>query len=143
MSVHENKQLVLRFYEEVMNKGNVDVLEELMLENFRDHGETFFGSPQSRDELKHGVQFAHTIFPDLHVGVEDLVGDGDYVGVRGTMRCTQQGDFMGMEATGNELSWKGIAIFRIEDGKIAERWFNSDSLTLAQHLGVVGAIGGG
>ena len=135
-SPEENKEVVRRFYEEVMNKGNVDVLEDVMVENFVDHGETLFGSPEGRETLKQMIAGSHGIFPDLHVGLEEMVATGDYVAARGTMRCTQQGEFLGVPATGNELSWKGLAIFRLEDGKIAERWFNSDSLSIVTQLGL-------
>ena len=142
MSAEENKEIVRRFYEEVMNQGNLATLHEVMAEDFTDHGETLFGSPPNRDVLEQGIKGAHGIFPDLHVGLEDLVAAGDYVAARGTMRCTHKGEFLGVAATGNELSWKGIALFRLENGKIVERWFNSDSLSIAQQLGVVSLPGG-
>ena len=50
-----NKVIVRRFYEEVMNQGNVNVLDEIMAPDFNDHGETLFGSPQGRDTLKQGI----------------------------------------------------------------------------------------
>jgi predicted ester cyclase len=107
-------------------------------EDFHDHGETLFGSPQGRETLKAAIVGGHTIFPDLNVTLEDLLADGDYVGVRGEMRTHHTGgEFLGAEATGNELQWKGIAMFKIVDGMIAERWFNSDSLSVVQQLGVV------
>ena len=133
----QNKTIVRRFYEEVMNQGNVDLLDEIMVADFIDHGETLFGSPRGRDPLKQGVIVTRSIFPDLTVQLHDVIASGDMVGVRGTMRCTQQGEFLGVPATGNELSWSGLAMFRIVDGKIAERWFNSDSLSIVQQLGIV------
>ena len=52
------------------------------------------------------------------------------------MRCTHQGPFLGVGPTGHELIWNGLAIFRIADGKIAERWFNSDSISILRQLGL-------
>ncbi|MBK8508391.1 MAG: ester cyclase [Candidatus Competibacteraceae bacterium] len=57
------------------------------------------------------------------------------------MRCLHQGEFLGIAPSGNELSWNGVALFRVVDGKIAERWFNSDSLSIAQQLGLVAPLG--
>ncbi len=71
--------------------------------------------------------------------LEDIIAEGDLVGVRGTMRCTHQGTFLGVPGTGHELSWKGLAMFRIADGKIAERWFNSDSVSIVRQLGLATA----
>jgi len=132
-----NKAIVRRFYEEVMSQGNVDLLDEIMAPDFADHGETLFGSPQGRDTLKQDITASRPVLGDLHVQLHDLIADGEMVGVRGTMRCTHQGTFLGVAASGNELTWNGLALFRVVDGKIAERWFNSDSLSIVQQLGLV------
>jgi len=137
MSTEANKQVVRRFYDEVMGQGKTDVLDELMVENFIDHGEALFGSEPGRQNLKNGVAYTQNIFPDFHVQLHQMIADGDMVGVVGTMTCTQQGDFLGVPTSGNELTWKGIAMFRLENGKIAERWFNSDSLSIATQMGIV------
>lgn len=136
MSPEENKSVVRRFYEEVMNKGNVEVLDEVMVPDFQDHGETLFGSPRGRDVLRQGIIEARGILSDLHVTLEDVIAEGDRVGVRGHMRCIHKGEFLDAAPTGNELTWAGIALFRLVDGKIAERWFNSDSLSILQQLGL-------
>lgn len=132
-----NKAIVRRFYEEVMSQGNVDLLDEIMAPDFADHGETLFGSPQGRDTLKQGITASRPVLGDLHVQLRDVIADGELVGVRGTMRCTHQGAFLGVAASGNELTWNGLALFRVVDGKITERWFNSDSLSIVQQLGLV------
>ena len=132
-----NKAIVRRFYEEVMSQGNANVLDEIMASDFKDHGEALFGSPQNRDTLKQGVVEARDTFSGLTVQLHDVIANGELVGVRGTMRCTQQGEFLGVAPSGNELTWNGLALFRVVDGKITERWFNSDSLSILQQLGRV------
>jgi len=136
MPIEENKAIVRRFYEEVMNKGNVTALDEIVAPDFEDHGETLFGSPCGLDILKEGIRMTHQLLPDIHVTIEDIIASGDMVGVRGTMLCTHAGEFIGVPPTGNELTWKGIAMFRIVDGKIKQRWFNSDSLSILNQLGL-------
>jgi predicted ester cyclase len=134
----QNKEIVRRFYAEVMTAGNVDVCDEIVHQDFHDHGETLFGSPEGRQALKDAIVQSHSIFPDLNVTLEDVVAADDYVGVRGEMRTHHTGgEFLGAEATGNEVQWNGIAIFKIRDAKIAERWFNSDGLSIVQQFGVV------
>jgi predicted ester cyclase len=120
-----------------MSQGKVEVLDEIMVEDFIDHGETLLGSPRGLDTLKQSIRGSRDVFLDLTVTLHDVIASGDMVGVRGTMRCTQQGEFLGVPATGNEISWSGLAMFRVVDGKIAERWFNSDSLNIVQQLGIV------
>ena len=136
MPAEDNKRIVRRFYDEVMSAGNADVLDEVMAENFVDHGEALFGSPQGRDVLREGIIATHNILANLSVYLEDIIAEDDMVGVRGTMRCTHQGSFLGVAPTGHELSWNGLAMFRIADGKIAERWFNSDSVSVLRQLRV-------
>jgi predicted ester cyclase len=139
MSTDDNKRIVRRFYDEVMSGGNVDVLPELMDENFIDHGEALFDSPQGRETLRRGIVETHEILPNLNVHLKDVIAEHDLVGVRGTMRCTHAGTFLGVSGTGHELSWKGIAMFRIAGGKIVERWFNSDSVSIVRQLGLAPA----
>lgn len=132
-----NKAIVRRFYSEVMSQGNVGILDDIIAPDFKDHGETLFGSPQGRDMLKQGVIDARGILSGLTVQLHDVIADGELVGVRGTMRCIQQREFLGVSPSGNELTWNGLALFRVVDGKITERWFNSDSLSIVQQLGLV------
>lgn len=136
-----NKAIVRRFYEEVMNRGNASLLDEIMAPDFTDHGEALFGSPQGRDALKRSIIETPTIFANLNVQLHDVIADGELVGVRGTMRCFQQGEFLGVSPSGNELTWSGLALFRVMNGKITERWFNSDSLSIVQQLGLVPPLG--
>jgi predicted ester cyclase len=137
VSVQEqNKEIVRRFYAEVMGNGNMDSYHELVDERFVDHGETLFGSPNF-NELEMGIGYMHNLFEDFNVYLEDMIADGDIVGVRGTMRCKNIGSWLGTKPQGNNLEWKGLAIFRLQDGKIIERWFNSDSLNIVVQMGAV------
>jgi predicted ester cyclase len=132
----QNKQVVRRFYEDVMNAGNTAALAELMVLDFRDHGEAMFGESQGRDTLQRGVEAVHQLVTGMSVSIEHILAEGDLVGVRGRMRCVHTGPFLGVPATGRELVWKGLAIFRLEQGKIVERWFNSDSIAIYRALGL-------
>ena len=136
MSIADNKAVVRRFYDEVMGEGRTEVLDEIMVEDFVDHGEALFGSPRGRETLRQSVAGVHSILPGLHVTLHEMVGEGDFVGVRGTMRCRHGGAFLGVPGTGHEMTWLGLAVFRLEAGKIAERWFNSDSITVLRQLGL-------
>jgi predicted ester cyclase len=134
MTPEENKAIVRRFYDEVMGQGRVEVLDEIMDADFVDHGEALFDSPRGRDVLQRGISGTHSILAGLVVHLKDVIAEGDMVGVRGTMRCVHQGTFLGVAGTGHELSWNGLAIFRVVNGKIAERWFNSDSISILRQL---------
>lgn len=131
----ENKVIVRRFYEEVMNNGRVDMLDELMTPDFKDHGETLLGSPAGREVLKQEITGTRQILEGLTVHLQQIHAEGDLVGVRGRMSCVHRGTFLGVPGTGKELSWAALAMLRIQEGRIAERWFNSDSLSIVQQLG--------
>ncbi len=75
-------------------------------------------------------------FPDLHLQVEDLVGEGNKVVVRLTARGTHTGTFLGFQPTGRMLQFELIEIVRLAGGKIVEQWAVSDELFLVQQLGL-------
>jgi predicted ester cyclase len=133
----ENKNIVRRFYAEAQNQGRVDVLDEIMHPDFRDHGEAILGESRGRDTLQQSITAVRGLLPDLRVEIEDILAEGDMVGVRGLMRCAHLGEWLGAAPTGNEVSWRGLATFRIVDGRITERWFNVDGLSIVQQLGIV------
>lgn len=77
-------------------------------------------------------------FPDLHVQVHDVFGEGDRAAARVTVSGTHRGVFMGaIQPTGKHASWDGIDIFRIKEGLITERWNSRDLLGMMRQLGVV------
>jgi hypothetical protein len=61
-------------------------------------------------------------FPDFHIAVDDLIAEDDRVSARITQQATHQGEFLGIPATGKQVTLRGIAIYRIEKGKIVEAW---------------------
>ncbi len=75
-------------------------------------------------------------FPDLNHIIEDTVADEEKVAVRFVMQGTHKGDFMGIPATGKHVTFEGIAILQIEDGKIAELRGVFDQGTMMRQLGV-------
>ena len=82
---------------------------------------------------------ARVAFPDFHHTVEDLVAEGDKVVPRLTLRGTHQGDFQGLPPTGKQVTFSGINVMRLEDGKIVEHWSIGDTLGMLQQLGAIPA----
>ena len=123
----QNKELARRFFEECVNRKNVALMDELVSPRFVNHG-ALPGVPADRDGYKHQVANFVTEFPDIHLTVEDLIAEGDKVVVRLTARGTNR-------SAGKEATWPAILIFRIEAGKIVERWETRDDLGMMQQLG--------
>jgi predicted ester cyclase len=130
-----NKAIVRRFYEYVFNEVHTEALKEVMHEDFTDHGEALFGSPHGRSMLEGGIAGFRAMFPNAGVTLQDMIAEGDMVGVRGVMHLKHDAPWLGREATGQMLTWNGLSMFRIKDGKIIDRFFNSDSLYILEQLG--------
>ena len=76
-------------------------------------------------------------FPDLQLRVEDAVGEGDLVAQRIHFEGTHTGEFQGLPPTNRKVSFSGLELNRFVDGRVAEHWFQLDSLALLQQLGLV------
>ena len=135
-SAENNKAIVQRFIEEVWNKGNLAVIDELCAANFVDYGPASTDVTRGLDSLKQSVTMYRTAFPDLQLTVEDMVAVGDKVVTRWTARSTHKGDFMGIAPTNKQTTVTGISIDRIAGGKIEETWEAWDRMALMQQLGV-------
>ena len=136
MSAENNKALVRRYVEEVLNQRNLAVVDELFASTFVDHDSSM---PEARGPsgIKRMAAMVHASFPDLHFKIEDMIAEGDKVVYRYSVRGTHQKDFMGIAATGKQISFTGIHIYRVGDGKLQEEWENSDTLRLMRQLGVI------
>jgi steroid delta-isomerase-like uncharacterized protein len=140
MGTQENKASGRRFVEEVINRGNFAVIDELSGPNFVDHSAPP-GMPADRDGTKTFFTMLRAAFPDLHATIEDQVAEGDRVVQRVVTRGTMRGDFQGMPASGKEATWSGIHITRYADGKVVEHWSVIDQLGMLAQLGFAQAPG--
>ena len=137
MSAEENKALVRRFIEEVINEGNMATIDELVDPDWVDH------DPSSPEEIR-GIEGAkqfygdfRSAFPDIQVTIEEQVAEGDKVVTLWTFRGTHQGELGGMPASGNQVTVKGMSMDRISGGKFVETWDNYDALGMMQQIGAV------
>jgi steroid delta-isomerase-like uncharacterized protein len=134
----ERTQLVHRFYEEVINAGDIDKIDQLVAEDFVEH-EQFPGISSDREGVKEFFRLLRGAFPDVHFTTEDVIADGELVAARFTMTGTHDGEFMGVPATSKQVTVSGIDIIRVRDGKCVEHWGQFDALGLLQQLGALPA----
>lgn len=132
-SVDANKQAIRRLYDET-NKGNYDFLDELLAPDFTSIGGAGFKDLHGPAEFKELTMTFLTSFPDLWFQVDELIGEGDDVLVSGTLSGTHKGDFYGVAATGNKVSWTGCAIFRFRGSQVVSRWQEFDALGLMAQI---------
>jgi len=138
-SVEENKTLVRRHWEEASRRGLQAVLDEFLAPDVVSHppGSASPAPVYGVEAWKRFTAAQFGAFPDLAVTVEDLIAEGDTVGARVTARGTHAGELMGLPPTGRRVTFSGMEVFRIADGKILEQWGEFDGLGLMQQLGVV------
>lgn len=135
--LEENKRLVRRLHEEVWNEGNMDVVDELLAEDYVEHNPTVPEEIRGPDAYKRNVTAFREAFSGFEIVTEDVIAEGDIVVFRHTGRGTHDGEFMGIEPTGNSFEISGTVTLRIEDGQVAEAWVNVDALGLLAQLGAV------
>lgn len=121
MSADANKALIRRVFEEVIPSGDAEAMRELAAPGFLDH-DPLPGQPEGADGAAYVVRTMHTAHPDLRFCVDDLVAEGDRVVIRWTLRGTRTGPLLGQPPTGAPVELAAIAIFRVADGRLAERW---------------------
>ena len=131
MSVQENnKALVRRFNEEIYNRGNMDVADELLAPNFvaRD---ALTGEEASRDELKREIAEQAATSSDLHFSIEEQIAEGDKVVIRTIGSGTHDlAEYEGLAPTGVRITIENIHIYRVVEDKIVEARGVSDTSPL-------------
>jgi predicted ester cyclase len=140
MGTQENKASARRFMDEVINKGNLSVIDEISGANFVDH-QAPPGVPPTPEGIKAWITTFRAAFPDLHYTLDDSIAEGDKVVQRATARGTMKGDFMGMPASGKSATWSEIHITRYENGMAVEHWAVVDQLGMLAQLGFAQAPG--
>lgn len=127
---------IYRIFEEAFNRGNLDVVDELLSPDYFAHN-TFGGGPNGPQGLKCLIVMFRTAFPDLHYTLEDEIKQGDKLAAHWTMRGTHNGLFLGNPPTGRQVEVQGIIFARTVDGRIVEDWTMVDQMGILQQLGVV------
>jgi len=135
MTILANKALVRRFYEEVESQGRLDSIDALFAPTFTDMGHPERGTGPA--SVRAHVIEMRTRFPDLTVTIDQLLAEDDWVVARLTSRGTHRGPFAGIPPTGKTVVWSGVAMQRIVDGRIVERWTRYDMIGLLRQLGAL------
>jgi len=138
MSSDDNKAILRTYVETIFNQKQVDRAGELVAPDYVDHAALPGQAPGLEGAKQKWAMYLAGI-PDLRVTIEEMVAEGDKVGVRRSYEGTHQGELLGIPPTGKQIRIGGISIFRLAGGKIAEHWEQLDRLALMQQLGVIPA----
>jgi steroid delta-isomerase-like uncharacterized protein len=138
VSPDDNKAILRAYVETIFNQKQVDRADELVAADYVDHAALPGQAPGLEGAKKKWAMYLAGI-PDLRVTIEEMVAEGDKVGVRRSYEGTHRGELLGVPPTGKQVRIGGISIFRLAGGKIAEHWEQLDRLALMQQLGVIPA----
>ena len=130
MSLEENKAIVRRWIE-AYNKRNLD-FDEFIAPDYVDHT-----NKVDREGLKQLFAMGLNAFPDWYETIEDIIAEGDRVWVRITYTGTHKDEFFGLAPTSNKITTKGVDIYRIVNGKLAEYWNVTDNIDMFKQIGAI------
>jgi steroid delta-isomerase-like uncharacterized protein len=136
-TTEENKELVRRFYNEVLNSHNPAKLESFVTTDFIDHNPSPGHTGKGLDDLTAQLNEILTALPDLRVTTDFMVAEEDKVAVFLTMTGTNSGPFGNLPPSNKQVKFYGVDIVRIKDGKAFERWGLSDDLSMMTQMGLI------
>ena len=118
----DTKGLVRSYYAEVINGRDLDRVED------------FFANERTVEGVRRGCFSYFQSFPDLHVSIDELIGEGDKVFCRTTMTGTHDGEYKGIPATGRHVAAESAEVFTIADGKFVGYWCMTNVAGLMRQL---------
>jgi steroid delta-isomerase-like uncharacterized protein len=135
-----NKAVVLRLVEDVFNERRFELVDEVLAEDFVNHNPPPVpGIDAGRSGFRTILEYFAHAFPDSRAEAVRVLADGGFVVLHDLVRGTHREEFMGVPATGKQVVAEFIHIFRVQDGKLAERWGLLDAMSLMQQLGALPA----
>ena len=142
MSLEANKAIARRVWNDVFNKRDLALADELVAADAINH-EAPPGVPaRGPESLKAAVTWLSAAFPDMHMAIDDVVAEGDKVVLQTTFSGTHQGPFWGIAPTGRRFAQHHVHVFRLADAKVVEHWAVRDDLGFLQQLGAAPATRG-
>lgn len=133
----ESKRITRWLIEEAYNNGRLDVVDEPFVPDAVIHDPALQHDVVGVGAIKDMIGAFRRAFPDFAKAIQDQIADGDLVAVRWTARGTHNGDLWGIAATGKEVTFSGVSLYRFAIGRITESWSNWDTIGLMQQLGVI------
>jgi predicted SnoaL-like aldol condensation-catalyzing enzyme len=128
-------ELLRRLFDEIINRGRLEVVDELFAEDYLDHGP--LGDMAGRESFKQLVAQWRAAVPDVHCDIDHVFTDGELVGWLVHTTGTHTGDGLGFPATGRPFSTVSANIGRLRDGRAVEHWAEQGMFPMLVQIGVV------
>lgn len=121
MSLQGNKAIMRRYFEDVLNGGNLDAIDELFAPTFAFYDPAAPGGVvRDASGLRQLIQGTRAVVPDVHFTVEEMIAEGDKVAGCWVARGTLQRSVLDIPVTGTPVSVPNVGIFRIAHDRIEE-----------------------
>jgi steroid delta-isomerase-like uncharacterized protein len=133
----QNKTVVRRLFDELWNKGNLQVADEIFAPTYQHHDASTPDLGKGPESEKKRVNLYRNAFHDLRLNMEDLIADGETVVARWSCRGVHKGELNGIAPTGKQVAITGVTIVHFTNGKIVEGYVTWDALGLMRQLGIV------
>ncbi|HEY1297935.1 MAG TPA: ester cyclase [Chloroflexota bacterium] len=137
MSNEMTKAIARRVWEEVFNKRNLALADELLAPEAINHEAPPGVESRGPEGLKGAVRWLSAAFPDMHMAIDDVIAEGDKVVLLTTMSGTHQAPFWGIPPTGRHFACRHVHVVRIVDGIVVEHWAVRNDLEFLEQLGVM------
>ncbi len=133
-SVKANEKVVEAFLQDVINEHNGDHAANYLNPDMQWSGGTV-GTVTGRANVAGLFASVVAAFPDAHITINDIFGQGDQVVVRVVVSGTQEGAILGIPASGRHVQWDGVDVYRLSDGKISNIWAGDDWTAILNDTG--------
>lgn len=140
MSAEDNKKLIRKYIEEIINTGNINKIEEFISPKYTEIHEGKKHTVGIEGAKEHIIGVRQT-YPDLTLTVDRQIAEGDWVATCITARGTHRGSWLGIKPTGKQVSFTGVNIEKIENGKITEHGGAANLLYQLLEIGAIKAVG--
>ena len=134
MSVEENKAIVRRYLEEVLNQGRLAAIDELVAPNFVLHDNPYPDDAPGPAGVRNACVHQSASFPDQHYTIEDIFGEGDRIAVRATYHFTHSVEVAGVPPTGRRIAVRDLNLCRVVDRQLVEQWWAFDVSGMLEQL---------
>ena len=134
MADHPNTSLLNQYIETIWVQKDLSQLNRFLAPGYLRH-QSPLRPPLNRLEQAALLQNFQSAFPDAALSVEEVIADDGRIAFRSTLRATHLGHFLGLPATGKQITVSLIDLIHIQDNQFVEQWGGPDLLDLVTQLG--------
>lgn len=137
MSIEDNEALIRRFLLETWGQKRLSTVSEVAAPNISVYYPVMQEPVRGHEAYKQLLTGHHTAFADVQLTVDEVIAAGDRVVARWTQRVIHQGKLLNIPPTGKQITFTGITIYRVENGKVVEERGEENLLGVMWQLGVI------